>query len=123
MTCGVIAVDMLAQKGLYRHWLDGYNRFDRDIFGVTASPTLAGKHIYIIDDAGYTHLVLPGSEFKEVGKNVLENIYRASPAARGGQPCHQESFYTAPYFAGKAMYLRGEDYLYRIEDRPAAPAK
>ncbi len=123
MTGGVIAVDMLARKGLYRHWLDGYNRFDRDLFGVTASPTLAGKLIYITDDAGYTHLVLPGPDFTEVGKNVLENIYRASPAARGGNPCHQESFYTAPYFSGTAMYLRGEDYLYRIEDRSADPVK
>jgi outer membrane protein assembly factor BamB len=123
MTGGVIAIDMVAQKGLYRHWLDGYNRFDRNIFGVTASPTLAGTHIYITDDAGYTHLVLPGSAFTEIGKNVLENIYRASPAARGGNPCHQESFYTAPYFTGKVMYLRGEDYLYRIEERQAGIAK
>ena len=40
-------------------------------YGVAASPTLAGKHIFVVDDAGYTHLIQPGPVFKEVGKNVL----------------------------------------------------
>ncbi|HEV3028983.1 MAG TPA: hypothetical protein VG457_15495, partial [Planctomycetota bacterium] len=103
-----------AQKGLYRRWLDGYVRFNRYLYGVAASPTLAGKHIYIVDDAGYTHLITPGAQFKETGKNVLENIFTASIS---NNPCHQEAFYTAPYFDGKAMYLRGEEYLYCIEEK------
>jgi outer membrane protein assembly factor BamB len=114
MTGGMTAVDVQAQRGLYRRWLDGYNRYNRYLYGVAASPTLAGKYIYIVDDAGYTHLIQPGPQFKEMGKNVLENIYFSSVS---GNPCHQEAFYTAPYFDGKAMYLRGEEYLYRIEDK------
>jgi outer membrane protein assembly factor BamB len=114
MTGGMTAVDVQAQKGLYRRWLEGYNRYNRFLYGVAASPTLAGKHIYIVDDAGYTHLIVPGPQFKETGKNVLENIYTSSLS---NNPCHQEAFYTAPYFEGAAMYLRGEEYLYRIEEK------
>ncbi|HXX93149.1 MAG TPA: PQQ-binding-like beta-propeller repeat protein [Planctomycetota bacterium] len=113
MTGGMIAVDLTAKKGLWRRWLDGYNRYNRYVYGVAASPTFAGKHLYVIDDAGYTHLIQPGAQYKEVGKNVLENIHFSGA---GGNPCHQESFYTAPWFDGKAMYLRGEEYLYKIEE-------
>jgi len=114
MTGGITAVDVAGQKGLYRRWLDGYNRYNRFLYGIAASPTLAGKHIYVVDDAGYTHLIQPGPQFKEVGRNVLENIFFSSVS---GNPCRQEAFYTAPYFDGKAMYLRGEEYLYRIEEK------
>jgi hypothetical protein len=114
MTGGMIAIDMKAQKSLYRRWLDGYNRYNRYLYGVSASPALAGGHIYVADDAGYTHIIEPGPEFKEVGKNVVENLYLSGV---GGNPCKQESFYTSPYFAGSAMYLRGEAYLYCIEEK------
>jgi outer membrane protein assembly factor BamB len=114
MTGGITAVDVQGQKGLYRRWLDGYNRYNRYLYGVAASPTLAGKIIYVVDDAGYTHLIQPGPLFKEVGRNVLENIFVSGVS---GNPCRQEAFYTAPYFEGKAMFLRGEEYLYRIEER------
>jgi outer membrane protein assembly factor BamB len=116
MTGGITAVDVGGQKGLYRRWLDGYNRYNRFLYGVAASPTLAGKHIYVVDDAGYTHLIQPGPQFKETGRNVLENIYFSSVS---NNPCRQEAFYTAPYFDGKAMFLRGEEYLYRIEEKTA----
>jgi outer membrane protein assembly factor BamB len=114
MTGGMIAVDVAGKRGLYRRWLDGYNRFNRYVYGIAASPTWAGKHIYVVDDAGYTHLVQPGPEFREAGRNVLENIHFSG---QGGNPCRQESFYTAPWFDGKSMYLRGEEYLYRIEEK------
>jgi hypothetical protein len=117
MTGGITAVDLQSQKGLYRRWLDGYNRYNRYLYGVAASPTLAGKHIYVVDDAGYTHLIQPGPQFKELGRNVLENIFFSSVSSN---PCRQEAFYTAPYFDGKAMYLRGEEYLYRIEEKTAS---
>ncbi len=114
MTGGMIAVDVQGRKGLYRRWLDGYNRYNRYLYGITASPALAGKHLYVVDDAGYTHLLQPGPQFKETGRNILENLHFSGA---GGNPCKQESFYTSPYFDGKALYLRGEEYLYRIEER------
>lgn len=117
MTGGMTAVDVAGKRGLYRRWLDGYNRYNRFLYGVAASPTFAGKHIYVVDDAGYTHLIQPGPQFKETARNVIENIHTASIS---GNPCHQEAFYTAPFFQGKAMYLRGEDFLYRIEERTAS---
>ena len=108
---GLAAVDTIARKANYRLFLDGYNRFNRYMYGVAASPTLAGENIYIIDDAGYTHIIPPGPVFKESGRNILENIHLSS---LGNNPCKQESFCTSPFFQGKAMYLRGEEYLYCI---------
>jgi outer membrane protein assembly factor BamB len=108
---GLAAVDTTARKALFRRYLDGYNRYNRYVYGVAASPTLAGRNIYITDDAGYTHVLEPGPQFKESGGNVIENIHLSS---LGGNPCKQESFVTSPYFEGKAMYLRGEEYLYCI---------
>jgi outer membrane protein assembly factor BamB len=108
---GLTAVDVSAQKGLYHLWLDGYTRYNRYVYGIAASPTLAGKHIYITDDAGFTHVIQPGPDFKQVAGNVLENLHLSG---QGGNPCRQESFYTSPVFAGQAMYLRGEEYLYCI---------
>jgi outer membrane protein assembly factor BamB len=108
---GLAAVDTRAGKALYRLYLDGYNRYHRFLYGVAASPTLAGKNIYITDDSGYTHIIEPGPEFKELGRNIIENIHLSG---LGGNPCRQESFYTSPFFEGKAMFLRGEEYLYCI---------
>jgi outer membrane protein assembly factor BamB len=108
---GLAAVDTVAGKALYRRYLDGYNRYNRYTYGVAASPTLAGGKIYVTDDAGYTHILQPGPRFEELGCNVIENIHLPG---QGGNPCRQESFYTSPFFEGKFMYLRGEEYLYCI---------
>ncbi len=114
MTGGLMIADPAAKKSVHRQWLDGYDRFNRTLYGNVASPTLAGKNIYITDDAGYTHILQPGPQAKELYRNVLENIHLAGA---GGNPCKQESFYTSPYFEGKCMYLRGEEYLYCIEEK------
>jgi len=110
---GLSAVDIAAGKALYRQYLDGYNRYNRYLYGVAASPALAGRHIYITDDAGYTHIIQPGPQFKETGRNIIENIHLSG---LGGNPCKQECFYTSPFFEGRAMYLRGEEYLYCIRE-------
>jgi outer membrane protein assembly factor BamB len=111
MAGGVAAVDTAAGKALFRQYLDGYNRYNRFLYGVAASPALAGKSIYITDDAGYTHIIQPGPRLKELRRNIIENIHLSG---HGGNPCRQESFYTSPFFEGKCMYLRGEEYLYCI---------
>jgi hypothetical protein len=114
MTGGLTVVEPAAKKCDYRLWLDGYDRYSRAVFGQVASPTLAGKYIYITDDAGDTHILQPGAQFKELHHNILENIF---PSGLGGNPCRQESFYTSPIFEGKFMYLRGEEYLYCIGEK------
>jgi outer membrane protein assembly factor BamB len=110
---GLAAVDTRTGRGLFRTYLDGYNRYNRYLYGVAASPTLAGRHIYITDDAGYTHILQPGPQFRELKRNVLENIHLSG---LGGNPCKQECFYTSPFFEGKCLYLRGEEYLYCIRE-------
>ena len=111
MSGGLMIVDVKAQKSTYRGWLDWYCRFDRFLYGAVASPTLGGKNIYLVDDAGYTIIIKPGPKYEEVGRNVLEGI---SPSSMSGNPCKQEAFYTSPVFEGKVIYLKGEEYLYAI---------
>lgn len=111
MSGGLAAIDITEQKGVYRRWLDGYCRFNRYLYGAVASPTLAGKGIYFVDDSGYTIIVKPGREYQELGRNVIENVQLSG---RGGNPCHQESFYSNPVFDGKFLFLKGEEYLYAI---------
>ncbi|MCW8133706.1 MAG: PQQ-binding-like beta-propeller repeat protein [Planctomycetota bacterium] len=116
MTGGLTVLDPANKKCAYKRWMDGYNRYTRFCFGYSASPTMAGKekHIYLIDDAGYTHVIAPGPAYKEVARNVLENIHQSG---HGGNPCRQESFYTSPVFEGSRMYLHGEEYLYCIGEK------
>jgi hypothetical protein len=111
---GLAAIDTVAGKALYRRYLDGYNRYHRFLYGVAASPALAGKSIYITDDAGYTHIIEPGPRFEERSRNIIENIHLSG---QGGNPGRQESFYTSPFFEGNAMVLRGEEYLYCIREK------
>jgi outer membrane protein assembly factor BamB len=108
---GLTAVDTVSKTAFYRQYLDGYNRFNRFLYGVAASPVLAGKNIYITDDAGYTQIIQRGPQLKVVGRNVIENI---DVSGLGGNPGKQECFYTGAFFEGNRMYLRGEEYLYGI---------
>lgn len=108
---GLCAVDTANRKALYRQFLDGYDRFNRFLYGQAASPVQAGKNIYITDDAGYTQIIEPGANLKVLHRNVIENI---DIGGLGGNPGKQECFYTGAFFEGKRMYLRGEEYLYGI---------
>jgi outer membrane protein assembly factor BamB len=108
---GLVAVDTAAKTALYRQYLDGYNRFNRFLYGQAASPTLAGKNIYVTDDAGYTQVIQPGARLNVLHRNVIENVHVGGV---GGNPGKQECFYTPAFFEGGRMYLRGEEYLYGI---------
>ena len=39
--------------------------------GCSASPTLAGKYIYLMDNQGTTLVIQPGREYREVAQNFL----------------------------------------------------
>jgi hypothetical protein len=43
MSGGLTAVDPAGRKSLYRQWLDGYNRYNRYLYGVAAEPALEEK--------------------------------------------------------------------------------
>jgi hypothetical protein len=61
----------------------------------SASPVLAGGHIYATSEDGTTTVFLAGDEFKIVAVNKLNNYTLASPAVSGRQ-----------------IFLRTADYLY-----------
>jgi hypothetical protein len=79
--------------------------------GVCASPTLAGKRIYLCDDCATTVVIEPGREYKRVAANTLENYIDAYSC-----PFSQEATYSSPVFEGKSMYYRTPGYLYCIRE-------
>ena len=114
-----VATDPAAKKNIYKRFLEGHNRYNRGLFGYCASLTLAGSHIFITDDVGFTHILQPGPTFTDGGRNILENLNLTGQVmCWGGNPGKQEEFYTAPWFEGKTLYLRGTDYLYCIRQTP-----
>ncbi|MBM3500945.1 MAG: hypothetical protein FJX74_20000, partial [Armatimonadetes bacterium] len=60
-----------------------------------ASPSLAANRLYLVSDAGDTHLLAAGREFRQLARLPLGEPVGASPA-----------------FAQGRVYLRGEKHLY-----------
>lgn len=75
--------------------------------GVAASPALAGKYIYMADNSGNWIVCEPGRKFKQIARNVMENIL-------DGQ---QEVSTSTPVFEGNRIYFRGPEYLYCIGEK------
>ena len=67
----------------------------------SASPICADGRIYFFDERGVTTVVEPGAKYKVLATAELDGRMMASPAV-----------------AGKALFLRTETHLYRIEKRP-----
>ena len=76
--------------------------------GASASPTLAGKYIYLMDNQGTTVVIEPGKQYKEVAKNVLEE----SPDGK-----EQTQNVSTPIFEGTRMYYRTPCSLYCIGEK------
>jgi outer membrane protein assembly factor BamB len=77
----------------------------------SASPVFAAGRIYFLNEEGVTTVVAPTTQFKKLATNKIDGRTLASPAV-----------------AGRAIYLRTDQHLYRIEDKsraagqePAAP--
>jgi hypothetical protein len=68
----------------------------------TASPLFADGAIYFFAEDGSALALAPGREYRELG--------RASVAEAGVM--------ATPAIAGRAIFLRSESHLYRIEKRP-----
>ena len=109
----LVVIDTKERKVVYRRMMDGYNINGYKVYGYTASPTLAGKNIYLLDGVGYMTIIKPGVEGTIVGTDILQNISSKANSAL----CHQEGFYTGMYFDGKRMFLHGDEYLYCIEEK------
>jgi len=79
---------------LWEHELDEY---------FTASPSLVGKNIYLLDEEGGMFIIELGDEFKQLARYEL------------GEECH-----ASPAFADGRIYIRGVDHLYCIENKEPA---
>jgi outer membrane protein assembly factor BamB len=86
-----------------------------DAAGASASPALAGKYIYLMDNQGITVVIQPGREYKEVAKNLLEEIESPNWKAPGGKS--QSQMLASPVFEGARMYYRSPSYLYCIGEK------
>jgi outer membrane protein assembly factor BamB len=64
----------------------------------SSSPLYADGRIYICNQDGQTTVIKPGSKYTELAVNKLNDGFMASPAV-----------------AAKALFLRTEGHLYRIE--------
>ena len=83
-------IDAMTGKVHWRERLGGNYR---------ASPIEVRGRIYFCNQAGQTFVLATGKEFKILAMNQLDGFFYASPAV-----------------AGRALYLRSETHLYRIED-------
>lgn len=64
----------------------------------SASPVYADGRLYFFDQEGKATVLAPGDKYKLLAQNKLDGGFMASPA-----------------IAGKALFLRTESHLYRIE--------
>ncbi len=65
----------------------------------SASPLFVDGRIHFFSQDGKTTVIAPGKEYKELAVNQLSDGFMASPAV-----------------AGKALFLRTETHLYRVEE-------
>jgi len=85
------AIDIKTGRIYYQERLGG---------NYSSSFLAAGGRLYLSSEDGDTHVFQPGVEFKKIGTNRLDGQLFASPAV-----------------AGKALILRTDTALYRIEEK------
>jgi outer membrane protein assembly factor BamB len=68
----------------------------------SASLLYLGQYIYCISEQGKTTVIRPGDKYQEVAANVLDGRILATPAV-----------------CGRALLVRTDSHLYRIESAPA----
>jgi hypothetical protein len=103
-------VDLAARQMVYRQDLQLRGLMHYNAVPVAASPTLIGRHIYIMDNQGTTLVLEPGRDFKVVARNQLgTQLERDWPI-----PAQETLAYAPPIADGNRLYLRGERYLYCI---------
>jgi outer membrane protein assembly factor BamB len=108
---GALAVAEAATgKTVYTQMVEDFHARTTWVFypGICCSPTLGGKHIYMMDDCGTTVVLEPGREFKKVAVNEFENMNA------GGE---QEQTLSTPIFEGTRMYFRSPGYLSCIGEK------
>jgi outer membrane protein assembly factor BamB len=110
---GVLSVvDVEKGEVVYQQLLDAdlsmHHGYGAGRGGMCASPTLAGKYIYLFGNQGTCLVIEPGRSFKLVARNRLENVVNG----------HQDIMVSSPIFEGSRMYFRTDGYVYCIEGKP-----
>jgi len=107
---GILAVtDATTLKLVYTQRLEMWPLIHYDAVGATASVVLGGKYIYLLDNQGICVVIEPGRTFKQVAYNRIDSFLdRPWPIST------RERTDSAPVFAGKDIFIRGEKYLYCI---------
>jgi len=101
---------------------DFKNGFHRKTYGtgIGAPLVMAGRYIYLTDNAGCTLVIEPGREYKLVSKNNLDYVFPKGwegwERGHWDGPRHETTL-AAPIFEGKRMYIRGEQNLYCIGEK------
>lgn len=103
-------IDAKTGKRVYAHAMDSLNPRLTWVFvvGICSSTTLGGKYIYVRDDQGQTLVLEPGTQYKELGKNLLVEY-----SADGIQPEAQSNF----FFEGSRIYFRTRGFMYCIGEK------
>jgi len=103
---GLVVSDAASGEMVYRKLLPMKPRTEYWGWGgASASPALAGKYIYLMDNQGGSVVIEPGKVYKEVAVNRLEEL-------RDGK--EQVQCLSTPVFDGTRMYYRMPGYLYCI---------
>ena len=103
---GLLVNDATTGKSVYRKILPMKPRTSYwNWGGASASPTLAGKYIYLVDNQGTTVVIEPGKQYKEVAANVLEESVDGK---------EQTQNLATPVFEGSRLYYRSPCSLYCI---------
>jgi outer membrane protein assembly factor BamB len=66
----------------------------------SASPIYADEKLYFLSEDGMMHVLAPGKQYKRLSTNKLNGMTYASPAV-----------------SGNALFLRSDQFLYRIEEQ------
>jgi hypothetical protein len=106
----LLLVDARTGERVHQRTLDMDQLVTRMDYGICASPTLGGKHVFLLDGMGGALVLAPGPKCHEVSRNVLEDF---DGPFWGGQ----ERFFTSPVFDGSSILVRGRGYLYCIREK------
>lgn len=108
----LMVFDAKTAQLVYSVELDMYPELRGYRWIMCSSPALGGKHIYAFDNVGTAVVFEPGREFKQVGKNTIENQVFYDPFHKW-----QEQTQSTPVFDGNRMYMRTETCLYCIAEK------
>jgi outer membrane protein assembly factor BamB len=76
--------------------------------GASASPALAGRNLYLIDNQGTTVVLAPGRQYKELAVNRIEETHDGRTQVQN---------LASPWFDGPRLYFRTAGHLYCIGER------